>query len=383
MAVNILSVDDELDLEFIINQFFASKIENGEYFFYFAHNGIEALEILEDHPEIEIVLSDINMPKMNGLTLLSKIKEKQISTLMCIMVSAYGDMRNICHAMNHGAFDFITKPFNLKDLEAAIEKAKNNIDFIRESQQNRRQLEHLRSELATASKIQHAILPNKIPQLPLEIYAQMTPAYEVGGDFYDFFQIDETHIGFVIADVSGKGIPASLLMAICRTMIRTVGMQGVSSEECISYINRLIFSDCPDNMFITVFYGIYDIESGNIDYTNAGHMPPFIIHSDYRVEKLKCEQNFMVGVVDRLSFKSNHCTLNPGDTLFLYTDGVTEAFNKIGQTYGEERLIRELPLLAHSETLEKGISKIYQTIQYFAADAPQSDDLTILAIKSR
>ena len=238
MAVKILSVDDENDLELLLTQYFRRKIRKGEYEFVFAHNGLEALTMMLKHPDIEIILSDINMPEMDGLTLLAKINEMRNPALKVIMVSAYGDMGNIRQAMNNGAFDFATKPIDLDDLSVTIEKAIEQIEYVHASQREHSQLESLKGDLAVAREIQQAILPLTSQVKPfiqdkLDIAASMTPAKDVGGDFYDFFRIDDTHIGLIIADVSGKGIPAAIFMAVSRTLIRATGIRGVSPSECI------------------------------------------------------------------------------------------------------------------------------------------------------
>ena len=216
MPVKILSVDDEIDLELLLTQFFRRKIRKGEYEFVFAHNGVEALQKMLEHPDIEIVLSDINMPEMDGLSLLARINEMRNPALKVIMVSAYGDMGNIRQAMNCGAFDFATKPIDLEDLDRTIEKAVKQLEFVHEAQQNSRELTDLHSDLTVAREIQHAILPQRFtventrirPELSsrLDLFADMVAAKDVGGDFYDFFMIDHDHIGLVMADVSGKGI---------------------------------------------------------------------------------------------------------------------------------------------------------------------------------
>ena len=200
MAVKILSVDDELDLEVLLTQYFRRQIRKGEYEFAFAHNGLEALQKLLETPDFDIILSDINMPEMDGLTLLAKVNELKNPAMKCIMVSAYGDMDNIRSAMNKGAFDFATKPIDLDDLSRTIEKAIEQVRYIRESQQEHNQLESIKNDLAIAGEIQQTILPRSFPPFPeltevVDIYASMTPAKDVGGDFYDFFQIDDERIG--------------------------------------------------------------------------------------------------------------------------------------------------------------------------------------------
>ena len=236
MPIKILSVDDEMDLELLLTQYFRRKIRKGEYEFVFAHNGLEALTMMVKHPDIEIILSDINMPEMDGLTLLAKLNEMRNPALKVIMVSAYGDMGNIRQAMNNGAFDFATKPIDLDDLSVTIEKAIEQIEYVHQSQAEHSQLESLKGDLAIASEIQQAILPSVFPPFPelaaqIDIAASMTPAKDVGGDFYDFFRIDDDRIGFVMADVSGKGIPAAIFMAVSRTLIRATGIRGGAPSD--------------------------------------------------------------------------------------------------------------------------------------------------------
>lgn len=184
MAIKILSVDDELDLERLLTQYFRRKIKKGEYEFYFAHNGLEALQLMLVQPDFDVILSDINMPEMDGLTLLAKINEMQNPALKCIMVSAYGDMDNIRSAMNQGAFDFTTKPINLEDLERTIEKAAEQISFIKKAQQEHSQLESIRNDLHIAQEIQQTILPKTFPPFPelktFDIYAYMNAAKQYG-----------------------------------------------------------------------------------------------------------------------------------------------------------------------------------------------------------
>lgn len=215
MAIKILSVDDEQDLEILLTQYFRRKIKKGEYEFSFAHNGLEALQMILANLDYDIILSDINMPEMDGLTLLTKINELRNPAMKCIMVSAYGDMENIRIAMNRGAFDFTTKPINLEDMERTIEKAVEQIKFIKNAQQEHTQLKFIQSDLNVAREIQQTIFPKKFPPYPeltsFDIYASMNAAKYIGGDFYDFFRIDTDRLGFVIADVSGKGVPVAIL----------------------------------------------------------------------------------------------------------------------------------------------------------------------------
>ena len=385
MPIKILSVDDEMDLELLLTQYFRRKIRKGEYEFVFAHNGLEALTMMVKHPDIEIILSDINMPEMDGLTLLAKINEMRNPALRVIMVSAYGDMGNIRQAMNNGAFDFATKPIDLDDLSVTIEKAIEQINYVHQSQKEHSQLESLKNDLAIASEIQQAILPRVFPPFPdiadqLDIAALMSPAKDVGGDFYDFFRIDDQRIGFVIADVSGKGIPAAIFMAVSRTLIRATGIRGGSPAECITYSNKLLAAESVDCMFVTVFYGIMDITTGEISYCNAGHNPPYVIKNNGEVSVLPMSQDPMAGAIEGLDYHVASLKLDHGDALLLFTDGVTEAMNTQFEEFGEQRL--EQTLKGQKQcSCQQTVEAIKSDVAAFTDGAEQSDDITILALK--
>ncbi len=385
MPIKILSVDDEMDLELLLTQYFRRKIRKGEYEFVFAHNGLEALTMMVKHPDIEIILSDINMPEMDGLTLLAKVNEMRNPALKVIMVSAYGDMGNIRQAMNNGAFDFATKPIDLDDLSVTIEKAIEQIEYVHQMQKEHSQLESLKSDLAIAREIQQAILPRVFPPFPeysgvLDIAASMEPAKDVGGDFYDFFRIDDDRIGFLIADVSGKGIPAAIFMAVSRTLIRATGVNGGSPADCITRSNKLLAAESVDCMFVTVFYGILNVKTGEVSYCNAGHNPPYILKRDGQVEVLPTQQDPMMGAIDGIVYHEDSLQLNPGDALVMFTDGVTEAMNKENEEFGEKRLEDTIADVA-MHNCQQINDAIKADVAAFADGAEQSDDITVLALK--
>ena len=387
MAVKILSVDDETDLELLLSQYFRRKIRNGEYEFFFAHNGLEALQVLLKHPDISIILSDINMPEMDGLTLLAKINEMRIPSLKCIMVSAYGDMDNIRQAMNGGAFDFATKPIDLDDLQRTIDKAVEQIEYIRSAQKEHAQLVDIQTDLSVAREIQHAILPRTF-DLKLQdadkvnIYASMLAAKDVGGDFYDFFPIDNHRMGFTIADVSGKGVPAAIFMAVSRTLIKATGLQDKPTNECMSTVNDILCDESVGSMFVTVFYGIYDLQTGHITFTNAGHNPPYILKADGQVEVVKSPCNLVLGAVPDMPFSCDTLKLDPGDTLYMFTDGVTEAENKNHDQFGESRLEEALAECKGTDS-KHIVDTVNAKVKEFINGAAQSDDITQLVIRRK
>lgn len=386
MAVKILSVDDENDLEVLLTQYFRRKIRKGEYEFYFAHNGIEALRMLLEQPDIDIILSDINMPEMDGLTLLTKINELRNPALKCIMVSAYGDMGNIRTAMNNGAFDFATKPIDLDDLSVTIEKAIEQINFVKNSQQEHQQLEMIKTDLAVAAEIQQAILPKQLPSFKqndgkFDLAKVMIPAKDIGGDFYDFFQIDDNRMGLVMADVSGKGIPAAIFMAVSRTTIHISGLQqDYTAADCLRVSNQMLCKESADNMFVTVFYAIYNVKTGEINYCNAGHNPPYILRKDGTLERLPNSDSGMLGVFDFFEFTDEYVKLGECDMLMMYTDGVDEACNIQNEEFTDERLEQVLKA-CQGVSCQETIDKVLACVKEFTGNASQSDDITMMTVK--
>lgn len=383
MPIKILVVDDEPDLEQLVRQKFRRAIRDNEFTFAFARSGKDAIEQLRSLGDVDLVLTDINMPEMDGLTLLGKIEELKAETLKAVVVSAYGDMENIRVAMNRGAFDFVTKPINLEDLEATIQKALREVTTIKEALRIRDRLVAIELELNVAAEIQASMLPQVFPPFPdrkdFDIFARMVPAREVGGDLYDFFLIDDHRVGFLVGDVSGKGTPAALLMAISRTLLRGSGQEGLAPDACIAAVNRILAVDTLPHMFVTVFYGVLDTRTGVLDFCNAGHNPPNILSAD-GVRAIEAPGGLPVGVMENFPYTRSSVTLRPGDTVFVYSDGVTEAFDKDNNEFGEEKLEEVLRNLA-AASLEETVGKVIEAVRTFSHGVAQSDDITCLAIR--
>jgi sigma-B regulation protein RsbU (phosphoserine phosphatase) len=384
MPIKILSVDDEPDMEVLIQQKFRRKIRKGEYEFHFAHNGLEALATLVEHSDIDVILTDINMPEMDGLTLLTKINELKNPILKTVIVSAYGDMENIRTAMNRGAFDFATKPIDFDDLETTLNKAINEVQILKEAEKDKKALNAIRHDLNIAKEIQRSILPKDFPAFPgrtdFDIHATMEAAKSVGGDFYDFFLIDDDHLGLVIADVSDKGVPAAIYMAVSRTIIRAAALKGLSPEECLDYSNNLLCRENVKDMFVTAFYGILNTKTGELKYSNAGHNPPYVLHANGNITEIEITGDTVLGILEGFSYKTKITTLASGDILYLYTDGVTEAMNKNHELYAEIRLKETLTPLKDAAP-EEIDEKVNESLREFAKGAEQSDDITMLTMK--
>ncbi|MEK7729467.1 MAG: SpoIIE family protein phosphatase [candidate division KSB1 bacterium] len=382
MATRILVVDDEPDLESMITQKFRKQVREKMLEFYFAATGLAALNKLQEDESIDVVLTDINMPEMDGLTLLSKIHE-QFPLIKSVIVSAYGDMKNIRTALNRGAFDFITKPLEFDDLEITLTKTIHEAQARRQAVHDRDRLVALQRELDVARRIQQSILPRTFPTgAEYELHARMLTAKEVGGDLYDFFPLGENRLGFVIGDASGKGIPAAFFMAVSRTLLRATAMQGFAPHECLRQVNAILHANSDSETFVTIFYGILDTATGAVSFCNGAHNPPYVLRAEGRLESTGAPDGLMLGLFPQAQYQLNQMTLRPGDTLVLYTDGVTEAKNPADEDYTEARLETCLPQVTRF-ALPEMIEKIIADVNHFVEGAPQADDLTILALRYR
>ncbi len=381
--VKILVVDDEPDLELLVRQKFRRSIRQKEMEFVFARNGVEALERLQADAQTDLVLTDINMPVMDGLALLSKIGEID-STIKTVVVSAYSDMGNIRTAMNRGAYDFLTKPIDFDDLTATISKTAQHAQMLRQALREHEQLAAIQQELNVATRIQQAILPCEFPPFPdvkeFDLYAEMIPAREVGGDFYDFFLLDRDRLGVVIGDVSDKGVPAAIFMAVTRTLLKSIAAPGTGPADCLRQVNQFLAAENASCMFVTLCYGILNIRSGEFEYCNAGHNPPVLVAPHGETWRLNAVGGIAAGVIEDSSYQSATIRLKPGESLFLYTDGITEAVNADGRMFSVERLQSCLQRVSDASPRQM-IKAVADAARDFAGETPQSDDLTMLTIK--
>lgn len=239
-------------------------------------------------------------------------------------------------------------------------------------------------ELEFAKTIQHSAIPTVFPPYPgrseFDIYATMDTAKEVGGDFYDFYFVGENKLGFIIADVSGKGIPAAMFMMTAKTIIKGYAESGKPIDEVFTIANAKLCESNEAGMFVTAWMGVLDITTGKIEFANAGHNPPLVRHADGTFEYLKSRPGFILAGMEGMKYRKNELVLSPGDEIYLYTDGVTEATNSANGLYGEERLVKTLNTL-HGLSGEDICRAIKADIDTFVGDAPQFDDITMLYLK--
>ena len=281
-----------------------------------------------------------------------------------------GNLNTVVDVRSHVEFDALSN-----DINATVDTLKR---YIKEAE------ERIDAELAFAKAIQHAALPSVFPPYPdrkeFEIFATMHTAKEVGGDFYDFYFVDDENLAFLMADVSGKGIPAAMFMMTAKTFIKSYAESGISVEEVFTYANAKLCEGNDAGMFVTAWMGILNTKTGQVLFANAGHNPPLVKHADGTYEYLKSRAGFVLAGMEGVRYRKNELTLAPGDAIYLYTDGVTEATNMSEELYGEERLKKVLD--EHKdETVEKICAEVKKDVDEFVGEAPQFDDITMLAIR--
>lgn len=270
-------------------------------------------------------------------------------------------------------------------LATAFGKMQSNlVSHIENLRKTTADKEKIESELTIAREIQLSIIPKIFPAFPdrkeFNVFAILESAKAVGGDLYDFFFIDDNRLCFSIGDVSGKGVPASLFMAVTQTLLRATAARELSSGEIVTRINRALARDNEMSMFVTYFLGIIDLTTGTVEFSNAGHNPPFILRTDGTTEKVEKLHGMPMGVVDFNTYDSAEIKLNPGDLLFLYTDGVTEAMNSRHEQFEEKRLTDVLDRDRRLNTRQL-VESVLAGVKVHAGGFEQSDDITIVAIR--
>jgi sigma-B regulation protein RsbU (phosphoserine phosphatase) len=381
----------------------------GDYRIVAAVNGERALQLAASDPVPDIILLDVMMPEMDGYEVCAKLKaDAKTRDIPIIFVTAMSDTQNETKGFELGAVDYITKPIsppvvsarvkNHLELKQAREILKNQNLILeqRVDERTREVLELQRSEfdlrvakekveneLNIAAQIQRSILPCSFPAYPdrkeFELYAFMKPARYVGGDFYDFFFVDDNTLALVMADVSDKGVPAALFMMVSRTLIRSLAFDNRSPSSVLEKANNIMCQNNDSGMFVTVFLAFYDVSSGKLTATNGGHIASLIINHDGTAREWAATHGPALGFMEELPYKEETMDLKVGQTLFLYTDGVTEAMSPDNELFGLDRL-QELLKRKHDFKLDRLCSDIEISLSEFQEDQ-QFDDITMLALK--
>jgi serine phosphatase RsbU (regulator of sigma subunit) len=374
-----------------------------------ALNGKKALHSAALDPPPDIILLDVMMPDMDGYEVCARLKaDAKTRDIPIIFITAKSEAQDETKGLELGAVDYITKPFSPPVVSARVKthlqlkeakeilKNQNVILEQRVAERTKEVLalqqvefelraakEKVENELNIAAQIQKSILPSKFPPYPdrkeFELFALMRPARYIGGDFYDFFFIDDHSLALVMADVSDKGIPAALFMMVSRTLINSLAMENKSPSVVLQKANNIMCQNNESGMFVTVFLAFYDVLSGQLTATNAGHSAGLIIEPDGTSREWAATHGAALGFMEDLPYKEETMNLKAGRTLYLYTDGVTEAMSPNNQLFGLDRL-RDLLKINRDLKLDRLCTAIEASLSEFQ-QGEQFDDITMLALR--
>ncbi len=378
----ILIVDDEPDIELMMRQKMRRKIRRGVYELEFALNGREALKKLENGDEsgIDMVVTDINMPIMNGLELLAEIA-KRYPGLKSIVVSAYGDMENIRIAMNLGAFDFVTKPVDFVDLEATIERTEEHLRTWRTAMRSRDRVAARRSEIEIARTMQRAAAPPEMPQSHrYQLHAMLEPTGEIAGDFFDVVKLQDEKLGIAVADVSGTGVGAALFMTGSRSVLKGTAIGSSDPATVLSEMNEVVSEDNPESRLVSLVYAVYHPGTGEVRYANAGHPTPIVVDPAGRCRTIDPVAGMVIGVQREAQFGEGTATIDPGETLILYSDGLTRARNHAGDEFGTKG-IEGVFAAGPPANAKEAVERIFDDVKRFGEGRRIEDDMVCLALR--
>jgi sigma-B regulation protein RsbU (phosphoserine phosphatase) len=353
-------------------------------------DGTEALDLLRTRP-FDLVLLDVMMPGLNGYEVLERLRaDGTLRHIPVIMISALDEIDSVIRCIELGAEDYLPKPFNPTLLRArvgaSLDKKHLRDELVQHAQRMGR-------ELQTAREIQLSMVPTDFAapsaERPLEIFATLQPAREVGGDLYDFFWVSPERVCLVVADVSDKGAGAALFMARAKSVLRLLvallrGKDGrpPTAAEVVDRANQELCRDNPHGLFVTLVLALLNVTTGELEYCNAGHSAPFVIASQASLTPLRSARGKPVGIRESFRYDAAGLKLAPGETLFLFTDGITEAMDESGELFGDERLSSSLRSCPGS-TPRDLVDAILRDVREFAGAAAPSDDIAALACRWR
>jgi sigma-B regulation protein RsbU (phosphoserine phosphatase) len=364
-------------------QSLAATLKPAGYQVLVATNGQQALDVMAK-VRPDLILLDIMMPVMDGFEACAAIKANaEWHDIPIIFLTAKTETADLVKGFDLGAVDYVSKPFNAHELMARVH-THLTVDRLRTSVSEKnaaleKAQQQMSAELDLARAMQVAILPSRFPAAPgCDGSARMLPATTMGGDFYDFIELPGGRIGLVMADVSGKGVPAAFFMAVARTNLNALAATASGPADCLQRTNDVLLTQNPMDLFVTVFYAVFDPATGVLEYANGGHNPPLIRRANGTVDMLTSAAGLVLGMFPA-AYEQATAQLEPGDTLVLYTDGVTEAFNVDVQMYEEARLIERV-VADGGGGAPALVASIFNSVIGFSGAAPQSDDITVAVL---
>jgi phosphoserine phosphatase RsbU/P len=345
----------------------------------YAENGRQALEMLAAGTHFDMMLLDIEMPEMNGYQVLEQMTaDASLRDLPVIVTSALDELDSVVKCIEMGAEDYLIKPVNQVLLKARIGAS---LEKKRLRDRQSELINRLEREMEIARKTQESILPEQLPGYPgYDFGALMVPARSVGGDFYEFIPLSEEKLGIVIGDVSDKGLPAALFMALTYSLVRAEAVRCDTPGEALLNANRHLRHMNASGQFVTLLYGILDLAAGEFRYARAGHLMPVVMDQERKPVKMVMQPGQPLGIFDTPLIDEARLTIPPGGTLFIFSDGLTEPEDAQSRQFGSGGLLQVCSSFPDSPAQEL-CQQAWQAVRRHSGDSLQQDDFTIVAIK--
>ncbi len=372
----ILIVDDSRTIVALIN-----SILKEDYDTVSAGNGLEAIEV-NNRVKPDLILMDVEMPEMNGFEACKKIKEQSKNNFIpIIFITSKGDLQSMKTGLRAGAEDYLTKPFEPEELLARVQAVLRTKKLYNQLMEAYAIIDNERDSIA---QIQKSLICQELPKAPgFNFFADYQPSAKASGDYYDFIKIDEDHLGVLVADVSGHGTPAAVIMAMMRVLIRSFLAKVCSPKEVLEKINTILCENQESGHFITAFYGVIHLPSYKMKFASAGHNPPLLI--DYgtgKIEYLNTEKGFPLMIHSFNDIEEREIPLPQNSKLVCYTDGLTEARGKGSNMYGLDRLGKKSLELGLSLTADQLGLALKQDLGDFLGDCEFTDDFTLVIVET-
>jgi sigma-B regulation protein RsbU (phosphoserine phosphatase) len=348
-------------------------------------NGVAALKLAEKQPP-DIILLDIMMPEMDGYEVCRRLKSNPVTAgIPVIFLTAKDQTSDEAEGFALGAADYIHKPVNppilLARVKTHVELKKSIEDLQHLSKALAAAKERMEIELNVGRDIQHSMLPDTVPDhSEIALCASMDAAREVGGDFYDYFMLNDEELCFCVADVSGKGVGAALFMAMTKLLLKSRAGDDELPSKIMTRVNTDLAKDNPECMFVTVFLGVINLRSGRVNYTNAGHNLPLIKRASGAVEEVPDQHGPVLGIEEGREYGESEFVLGAGDVLLVFTDGVTEAMDREDALYSDARLLETMGSLQQISA-ESVLRTVRTSVDEFALGAEQADDITMITLQ--
>jgi sigma-B regulation protein RsbU (phosphoserine phosphatase) len=377
---NALIVDSDPETGRVLQQKARSIYDGATMNYSLAATDDEALALIAGGTVFDIALVSIDSPAISGMSLFSKIEERSFRVPRIALASA-ADLMGIRRAMNEGATDFLLKPLVIDDFKTTVERVLADVERRRRNWRERSEYFSLKREVDIAVDIQKRILPQDFPGIEgYGVHAATWPAKIMGGDFYDVFRLEGGRIGMVMADVSGKGIPAAFYMAVAHTLLRSVAQSGAEPAICLQQVNDLLCEYHIPGMFVSALYGVLDPAKHTFTFSNAGHQPPYRRAADGSLATYAGGEGTVLGIMPEMQFGQESVKLAPEEFIFMFTDGVTDAFNAERQPFSEERLEKCLTQ-GKFRAARRIVETVEASVRSHTGDAEQNDDVTAMVVR--